>query len=363
MRDSLLINDIHLGAQRVAGTTQASQLTIRLYLLEKLEELLFQHTDKDAIVNGDLFDAFWVQVLDALAFYDIARRWLIASGGKMRVGRGNHDGSKDSSKLSSFDMVCRILQTEFPGRFLGVAEPQWLDGNIYMVPHMANQDLFDLALSKVAEFKFGEGMGGLLLLHANWNNHFTIESDHSLNVSEEQSKRLVDAGWTLIFGHEHQKREPAQGVIVTGNQWPSSVADCLNNPDNVKAAHIIKANGTLEPIITWRAEDDFAEVDWRELGNYDGNARFIRVVGEANSDEGADVIDTISRYRRDTEVFVVTNAVVVEGVADMGELKATAENIKAFDVMGYLLEQLDPEQAAKVRDLIAKDENQVQEAA
>lgn len=375
MREKLLVNDIHLGATRVSGTTQASQMVIREYLLASFERLAFEHLDKDMIVNGDLFDAFWVSPLDALGFYDVARRWLKASvisaqgikvGGKMWVGRGNHDWSKDSMKMSSFDMICRILSAEFPDRFVPVTEPDWLTTGIRMIPHMANQELFDLALEQTPQ---PIGRAPLLLLHANYDNGYTADSDHSLNVSAEQAGKLMANGWTLVFGHEHQARRIARsycvrtnthdwGVIVTGNQWPSSVADCLNNPDNVKHAHIIKADRTLVPILTWQADDDFAQLDWRDLASYEGGARFIRVTGKASSEEASDAIAAISQFRRDrAEVLVVTNAVVVEGVADMGELKATAENIKAFDVLGFLIDQLDEKQAAKVRELIARDEN------
>jgi hypothetical protein len=375
MREKLLVNDIHLGATRVSGTTQASQMVIREYLLASFERLAFEHLDKDMIINGDLFDAFWVSPLDALGFYDVARRWLKESGGKLWVGRGNHDWSKDSMKMSSFDMICRILSAEFPDRFFAVTESQWLEGEIYMVPHMPNQDLFNLELEKVGEFKYADGKRGVLLLHANYDNGYTADSDHSLNVSAEQAGKLMANGWTLIFGHEHQARRISRsycvrtnthdwGVIITGNQWPSSVADCLNNPDNVKHAHIIKADLTLEPIVTWQADDDFAQIDWRDLAAYEGGARFIRVTGKAATEEASDAIAAISQFRRDrAEVLVVTNAVVVEGVADMGELKATAENIKAFDVLGFLIDQLDEKQAAKVKDLIARDENRVKEAA
>lgn len=377
MRAKLLVNDIHLGVHRASGTTPQSAMMIREYLLESFRALLMKHLDKDVVVNGDLFDAFSIALVDALGAYQVLRDWLLASrerdytsegwiGPKLFAGMGNHDWSKDSNKLSTFHFILSLLHAEFGERIVLVDKPQWIElGAIYMVPHMPNQDLFDLALKQVYQVE-----EGILLLHANWNNDFAIESDHSLNVSEAQSKSLVERGWTLVFGHEHQARTALErsvpdfsraadwGVIVTGNQWPSSVADCQNNPDDRKYAHIIETDLSLTPIETWDAEDDFHQLRWNdELAGYSGFARFIRVCGEAAASEAPDVVKAISDFRQGADgVFVVTNGVVVEGAANMGELKATAETIKSFDVMGYLLEQLDPPQAAKVKELLGKAE-------
>jgi hypothetical protein len=416
MREKLLVNDIHLGVQRATGTTPATATQLKEYLLQSLEKLMFGHLDKDVVINGDLFDAFMVALLDALGFYNVARAWLQATaapkdlcddgaehqflGGqpgsdfshalsrrckrcgrppvagyadyvapKLFLGRGNHDWSKDSSKLSMFDFVCRLLKAEFGERVVVVDQPQWIDKKIYMIPHVPNQDLFNLELDRADKLLATDVERvwdcGLLLLHANYDNGYTLESDHSLNVSREQVARLTDHGWTLVFGHEHQARtDLSERVIITGNQWPSSVADCLNNPDGKKHAHIIHANLDMTPIETWSADSDFAQIDWRNLGMSDNDARFVRVTGTATQEESAAVIAAIADFRRDADgVFVVTNAVQIEGMADMGEITASVENIRAFDVWGYLLEQLDPEQRSMVTRLMQGDEPKLKEAA
>jgi hypothetical protein len=382
MREKLLINDLHAGVNRTGGTTIATAFSLRTYLLASFKDLIFKHLDKDLAINGDLMDAFVIALFDLLELHGILRDWLIETSTngaisvttepKIFLGRGNHDVAKDSSKLSSFDFLARLLKAEFGDRVVIVTEPRWLERNIYMIPHMPNQDLFDLALQKAEAELDGTVRGpALMLLHANYDNNFVTDSDHSLNVSAEQAQKLIARGWTLVFGHEHQARTALdERVIVTGNQWPSSIADCLGNPGDKKYAHIIHDDLDLSRIVTWSARGpefddvDFAEIDWRTLPEVSEGIRFIRVVGEAPADDAPLVIQAIAKFRQSYgDAFVITNAVKVAGLAEMAELPATAETIKAFDVLGYLFEQLDEKQREVVKGLLAKEEPRLKEAA
>jgi hypothetical protein len=385
MRDKLLINDIHLGVQRVAGTTPATAVALQSYLARRLDQTLSEHHDKDVIINGDLFDSFFVPMSAMLDFYHSARAWLVAtetpltervSDQKLVLGRGNHDWSKDSAKLSSFDVVGQILKAEFEDRVMIVTEPQWLERDIYMIPHMPNQDLFNLALDKaLVEIDANPVRGpAILLLHANYDNNFALESDHSLNVSREQAEKLMAKGWKLVFGHEHQARRVSRsycvrtnthewGVIITGNQWPSSVADCLNNPDDKKYAHVIKGS-ELVPVLTWDAREEFLDIDWRDLAAVAPDVeRFIRVSGKASAAEAPAMLQTIANFRRSSHAFVVSNAVQVEGLGDMAALAVSMEDVRGFDVLGYLLEQLDERQRAVVQSLLKQHERLEEEVA
>lgn len=245
MRQKLLVNDIHLGVTRSGGTTPKSAGLLKEWLLTQLHGLLMAHTDKDVIINGDLFDAFAVPMLDALGFYIVACEWLDASKVESRVigqlpdsprlilVEGNHDWSKDNAKLSSFAFVARVLQAQYGDRVVVVSgEPKMVDEGLYIIPHMANQSLFDLAL------KSAEGLRDtLILLHANYDNKFALESDASLNVTAEWCNMTVAYGNQLVFGHEHIGRRPAPGVLIAGNHFPSSVSDCLGN--SKKSAHVL----------------------------------------------------------------------------------------------------------------------------
>lgn len=357
-RKRLLLNDVHLGVQRSGGTTPTSAARLKGWLLQQLRDVMFEHLDKDIIFNGDIFDAFAVSMQDVLEFYFLCDLWLNRSeGGSITLGRGNHDIAKDSTKLSAFDFVGELLSRHWGNQVLTVTEPVMVAPGIFMIPHMPNQDLFNLAMERIPD------EAKMVLVHANFDNRFAVERDHSLNVSREQAWKIITAadGPTepvrrLIFGHEHQgKRDFAGRLHVTGNQWPTSVADCMGNPDGMKCAHIIHSpDSELEPITTWVSRDSFNVVQWQDLSTLPDNApsNFVRVTGRATAAESPEVIKAIAQFRQRSEAFVITNSVVVEGMKDITALTETAEEIKAFDVLKFLFEQLDPEQSTAVKALV-----------
>lgn len=353
MRAKLIVNDIHLGVARASGTTDTTAKALRAYLLAQFRAFIMQHLDKDLVINGDIFDQFNVPMSDVLEFYQIISDWIKASnGGKVWLGMGNHDFAKDSSKMSSLEFVGRVLEGQFPFAVGLVMAPQKLTEDIYMVPHVANQDIFNLELERAAKIDVR-----FILLHANFDNHFAIEADHSLNVSGQQALTLFNAGKILIFGHEHQARHiPNVGVLCTGNQWPSSIADCLGNPDGRKAAFVIQADGQLIAQTTWSTAGTFVEMDWKQIADTPADAQFVRVVGDATVEQAADVISIISKFRQKSTAFVVKNSVAIEGVSDMQDLPEAMEMTKQFDVLTYLFEQLDPKQIDAVKLLLAQRE-------
>lgn len=103
---------------------------------------------------------------------------------------------------------------------------------------------------------------------------------------------------------------------------------------------------------TWNGNTDFAEIPWRDLSTADTAARFIRVTGEATAAEAADMVNAISRYRRDSQAFVISNAVSVEGRTLDEGVEATVESLKAFNPLDLVMELLEPAQATKIRKLL-----------
>jgi hypothetical protein len=198
-----------------------------------------------------------------------------------------------------------------------------------------------------------------VLVHANFDNSFAAEAEHSLNLSREQAKELTKAGHTVIFGHEHQGRQAFGGkVIVVGNQFPSSVSDCLSHgdgqKDGKKYALIIDEEGPLQ-VETWCQEGNSVAVKWHELGEYTGPAKFIRVTGKANADQAADVVKAIAEMRKTSTAFVITNAVKVEQIDGTEEIAVSEEDLRSIDVIEMLLQSLTEEQAAVVRQLMEKN--------
>jgi hypothetical protein len=152
----------------------------------------------------------------------------------------------------------------------------------------------------------------------------------------------------VIFAHEHQQKRALGGkVVVIGNQIPSSVSDCLGN-DTKRLLQISGAAIGFKEV--WSREGNYAEQDWRSLR--DGPEKFIRVVGEASAAEAADVVSAIAKFRNKAKALVITNAVKIEGVADGEQIQVTLEQVKAFDVLGALLECLDEREQGVVKKLL-----------
>ncbi len=351
----LILNDLHAGVKRSGGTTPASALLLRAYLQESFARMLEDHKDKEVIINGDLFDAFEIDTQDWVVTYNTLASWLGNYGQHLTLIAGNHDQQPRGDKVSSFALLCHVLLDRFPNQVTTVTWDDGftkLDSNLYVIPHMQNQDLFDVEISKAIEAKGA----GHLLLHANFDNPFAAGADHSLNVSHEQAVELCKH-YRLVFGHEHQHRVGINArVLVVGNQWPSSISDCIstsnNQKDGKKYAMVIHDDLGHQDIETWSAATDYVERDWRELGDEE-HVRFVRIVGNALASEASDVINTVSRYRNASSAFVVSNAVAIEGVEGMGDFAdMSLENIKSFDVLAALLEELSPEEGEIVKEMM-----------
>jgi len=337
MQNLTILNDVHIGAQRSAGTTPTTAWQLRQYLLEEFEKLV--NCAGSLVILGDLFDTGHVPMADLLRTWEILRRHC-SSGAPLYLVQGNHDLEKTLTTLSSFQFLCKLLQAEFPTVTIVDSPQPTHNGSTYIVPHLANQELFDLALQAVPKCDY-------LLLHCNYNNGFATESDHSLNLSLEQAAALPVKH--IIFAHEHQARTALNGkVFVCGNQIPSSVADCLGN-----AAKYLTEIGPkgLTRVETWNRKGNYSEQDWQSLS--DDGSKFIRVVGEASADEAAAVVSAISKFRSKSKALVITNAVQVEGTADGEQIQVSLEQVKSFDVLGALLECLDEREQGVVRKLLA----------
>lgn len=359
MPKTLIVNDLHLGVQRTGGTTAASGDALRHYGHAKHAELLDLASDGDTIiVNGDLTDTFDISLGEALEVYVVAAQWLDQNPHSELVwALGNHDLSKDSSKLGTVQFIGKLLEGAFSGRFHLISRPQMYDNGIYILPHVANQDIFDLEVSRIPD------NAKVVLLHCNYDNTFACQADHSLNLSRDQAKALVKSGKTLVLGHEHQGRTlMGDKVIIVGNQFPTSVSDCLSHgdaqTDGTKYALMIDGED-FELIPTWRTNDavgGFKEIDWRDLDNAPAGLGFIRVTGKAEASEAAGVVKAISTLRQNHNAFVITNAVKVDSAEGSQELETSIEEIQSVNVIQLLIGMLEPEQAAVVTELMKEQQ-------
>lgn len=344
-----VISDLHLGAIRTGGTTPATALQLRKNLLDGFCRLVGMAHKSDLIINGDLFDTHNVPLVDLFQALTIAQTWLLLNPDRqLWLPPGNHDLSKNSETFSSFDFFSRFLQTNHPSQVVVPREGRsmLLGMNGYVIPHMPNQDLFELELAKVPPCDY-------LFLHCNYDNGFAAKSDHSLNLSREAAEKCLAK--RIVIGHEHQaKQDLYDKVIVVGNQLPSSVADCLGN--DVKQAFRVTGADTAEWIPVWKAEGSFVEIDWLQLLDgmlVAGPWEFIRIVGSATTAQASDVVNAISKFRQSSPALVITNAVAIEGM-DLTQAATSLEEVKAFNVWQELLAFLDDDMRATVIKLMEK---------
>jgi len=356
----IILNDLHLGCVRRGGVTPSSQEDLRTYIFEQFNALLEKANGHDLVILGDLFDGFEVDPRDWLETYMLLAAWCANNlDCTLNLVAGNHDVSSKGSKVSSFETLSTVLSQQFDNvNVIGINESEsaFLDaGKVFTVAHHANQDLFDITLNKVLE---GVQPGDFVLLHANYHNKWAEQADHSLNVSEDVALKFTEKGVNLGFAHEHAHREeiphgtPAHGgtVVCLGNQIPTSISDCLGNRSKY---FWTLEHGSLTKTECWVAEGSYAELDWRNL---DQDAQFIRIVGDATNAEAAQVIDAIHKFRQRSQAFVVTNAVKIDGIAEMGDLPSTFEVAKKFDVMEFVYKQLDEAESEVIRGIVGEME-------
>ena len=331
-----ILSDIHIGAIRSAGTTPSSALALRHYALARLSDLLTK-VDEDLVILGDLFDTYSVPMGDLLVTYRMLESWVKNKNKKLTLIPGNHDLSTDSAKMSSFQFLGELLATVQGVKYLHGGG--YVTENVYAISHVPNQDIFNMELAKVPECKF-------LLVHANYHNCFAKESDGSLNLSEDQAK--ASKAQTIVFAHEHAPRKLLGGkVVVMGNQFPMSISDCLDGHD--KFMHQI-AGDKINPIKVWDRKTEYVEMDWRSPEPTD--AKFIRFIGTASAEESAAAADTVARYRKASEAYVVGNGIRVQTSEGQKQLEIESlEQVRAFDVMAALKDYLTEKEYGKLQSL------------
>lgn len=325
-----IINDLHLGVIRSAGTTPGSALALREWMLDQFD-IMLDATNNDLLILGDLFDTYHIPMTDLLRVYQSLSNWL-DRGHVLHLVPGNHDLSTDSTKMSSFQFLGKLLEPREAFYYTKGKKVLGHD-NMYVIPHMPNQDLFDMELAKVPECEY-------LLVHCNYNNNFAKESDHSLNLSSEQVRECKAK--QILFAHEHARRRINDKVYILGNSVPSSISDCLDGRD--KCIHTLESN-SIERTSTFINESPtgYREMDWRNP--VDSEALFIRFIGTCTAQEAAQAADVIARYRRGSAAFVVGNAVKVQTAEGQAELEvASLEAVTGFDVMAALKEYLTNEE-------------------
>ena len=327
-----ILNDLHLATNRIAGTTPASRQALRAYCLERFESLL---PESDLLINGDLLDTASIPLSDLLDTYRILSKWLI-KGYKLYNSRGNHCAAKSTDVISSYDLLCSLLDQHFPSQHVTINTSAMTPYG-YVIASVANQTLFDAELAKVPSCDF-------LFIHANVMNHFAAMSDNSLNISAEQIAACPAK--QIICAHEHAHRVVGK-VLIPGNQFATSVSDWQSPHDKF---YTVINEGVAKLVYSSMRGADYLEVDWKDLEVT--NHKFVKVVGEASAVEAADLITKLNKVRGASNAFVITNAVKIlsdEGLSEGIDLSMSES--KAFNLKEILYPLLNSEEVTTLESL------------
>jgi hypothetical protein len=286
-----------------------------------------QSSDERLIVVGDLFadfDAGHQALLDAYL-------WLSAWGDRAHILFGNHDVSADRTKMSSLDLLGFFMPQ------LNIVSEPTLDSatGIAFVPHVVNQQEFDNVLAEAA------GEADILITHANYENVFAAEQEHSLNMTVQQCQKFK----MVLTGHEHVPRSP-ENVHVLGSVLPCNIGEAVSD-------HFIyrwdgSATSVPLPQTTWERRH-YEEQDWRSL-DPNTSAQFVRVIGEATADEAALVLQEFSKFRALHNAFMISNKVTVGGL-EIGEIQEGVEALDSFDPLAVLKEILSAKSRKKLEEV------------
>ena len=283
---------------------------------------------------GDLFDKANAPLSDVLETFKVLSMWLKANAFSTLYNvAGNHDLSGSSNVLSSFQFLGALLKHSFPGRYVHIEEPKQIPYG-YVIPHLRNQEMFDLALSQVPAHT-------VLFLHANFESPFAQHSDQSLNFTHEQVKKAK----LVICAHEHQARS-LKNVEIPGNQIASSVSDWLGAKTKRFLTLCSEGHYYTECV---RSEEEFIAQDWKQLEVTDH--AFVRVEGTATSEQASEVVNAINRFRKTSPALVITNAVKIESDGITVDFESTLEKVQGFNVMEALRSFLSAEEMKIIESL------------
>jgi metallophosphoesterase superfamily enzyme len=342
----LILNDTHIGVKRQGGTTPITQSKLRDAIIDKFKSLIFDSEDEHIVINGDLFDGFTVDSSEVIKVYSILTK-AMSYGKHIHLIAGNHDWNPRGNSLSSFHLLCFFMESSHKFTFTmhddGFSN---VHGNVFCIPHMKNQDAFNAELDKALKY-VGE-YARFLLLHCNNDNKFAENSDHSLNLSYEKRVELIEAGWTIILGHEHANYQ-GDRFYITGCQYPTSVSDCIKG--QIKYAMRIVDNEVT--FFETFSGSEFAQIDWRNAHTIDNGYKFLRIVGDCLASEASEMINAVSKLRRDHDAYVIGNGVKVEGMSQMDDLtNLSVESIEKFDVKAALFDELTEREIEIVKGLL-----------
>lgn len=324
----LIASDPHFNPQRQGGTTNQSRIELEEHLFVRFNHTLDTIPHDALIIVGDLNAKYSVSEKTLLNTYGILQQ-----ENHCIILRGNHDsGSMKQGEISSLELLDYLM----PNLMTVFHQPHTI-GEMHFVPHCFNQEEFDQHIEAVEDNQ-------LVFIHANLDNTFAENADHSLNFSSEQYNSLKDRGCTVVIGHEHAALD-IDRLHIVGCHYPTSIADCLGGDKRV----LLYDSDTkqITSVETWNKAEEYIEMDWRDIQATDH--KFIRINGECEVVEYPEIVRSIAKLRKESSAFIIASNVKV--VVKERE-NVEQQEVTGFNILELLLENVDEEFREEVRTCI-----------
>ena len=309
MNKLYIINDTHLGVRRQSGTTPESREALSEFMYQQFSQLLNLTHGNNLMILGDLFDSYQVSKKDEIRVYQLLTQWQYHNPQQQLIlVAGNHDLSRNSKDISSFENLCTYLtHQQHQGTQVIMRKTHYLpEYRTAIIPHLPNQTLFNEAIQALlllSDLAY-------VCLHCNYDNHFAQENDHSLNLSAQVAQQFVQRNIHLIFAHEHQPRD-LNHIHIIGNQIPSSINDCLGNSYK-RLAYLEKQQLHYQTVLN--ISEIYREQDWQS--DAIPHTPFIRITGTAEYEQAAEVVQYIAQVRKQSPAWIISNAVQIGTLAN-----------------------------------------------
>lgn len=313
-------SDYHLGCNRTSHTTPASRERLKFNLFEQAMGIL-NHQGMTQICLGDLFDSFWS---DAVTLKQGKVVWQSCD----IVLTGNHDRSGRANAVSSLEFIeddQRVLLPALTDK--PTVRRQKLGVEVQWIHHKMTQTLFDESLEEV------EPIGGLLLLHCNYNNGLATD-ESSLNLTEEQAEKLLTKVDKIFIGHVHNSETHFDGrLILTGNIHPTSFSDISD-----KFVWYVDENLEVTKDCVWSERTRSLKLDYKHLLDNPENLsalQFIEITGQAETSELPKIARAISNlWKTLPDVLMIKNSVTSTRVVE------TPKEVSKLDIMTKVSNEL-----------------------
>lgn len=203
------IGDVHLGRKYVNGVPIHMRGEMEKLQREKFTNLLSSRTDGTIVLVGDLLDSFIVDPADV----DFASAALLGAARRSPlvlfvVLGGNHDESKDLTRVSSFDNFKAIIREAGLKNVVVVEKPTILN-DVGYISWSARYSAKELAEQLIKEANGKQ----LHAVFGHWDINLPSHANHYNMVPTEQLKAITKI---VVTGHDHKPKEVLRdGVTIT----------------------------------------------------------------------------------------------------------------------------------------------------